>query len=232
MTMHRRLSALLLILTLGAGAAAFAGDNVSKVMGSITIAAGEHAGNVATVNGSIDIGDHAVVEHAHTVNGSVRLEEHASATEVETVNGSIHLHEGAQVSGQLRTVNGSLSLDPGSEVSERLSNVNGSMHVHGAHVGGEIETVTGSMEIGPDARVDGGIHMRRDESSDSDHHGVPRIVIGPGSVVKGTLRFERPVELYVSDRASIGAVEGATAIKFSGDHPPVGEHSRSERSSD
>ncbi|HWZ64047.1 MAG TPA: hypothetical protein VNX02_13570 [Steroidobacteraceae bacterium] len=227
MTVRHRLSALLLVLTLGASAAAFAGDSVSKVMGSITIAAGEHAGNLATVNGSIDIGDNAVVEHAHTVNGSVRLAEHAGAGEVETVNGSIHLHEGAHVSGRVHTVNGSLSLEPGAEVGERLSNVNGSMHVHGAHVGGEIETVTGSMEIGPDARIDGGIHVRRDESSDSGHRGMPRIVIGPGSVVKGTLRFERPVELYVSDRASIGPVEGATAIKFNGDHPPV-----SERSSD
>jgi DUF4097 and DUF4098 domain-containing protein YvlB len=221
MTVRRPLSALLLGLTLGAGAAAFAADNVSKVTGSITIAAGEHAGNVATVNGSIDIGDNAVVEHAHTVNGSVRLAEHAGAAEVETVNGSIHLQEGAHVSGRLRTVNGSLSLEPGAEVGERLSNVNGSMHVHAAHVGGDIETVTGSMEIGPDARVDGGIHVRRDESSDSSHRALPRIVIGPGSVVKGTLRFERPVELYVSDRASIGPVEGATAVKFSGDRPPV-----------
>jgi hypothetical protein len=81
--------------------------------------------------------------------------------------------------------------------------------------------VTGSLEIGPDARVDGGIHVGRDNSSDSGHRVTPRIVIGPGSVVKGTLKFERPVELYVSDRASIGPVEGATAIKFSGDHPPV-----------
>jgi hypothetical protein len=38
--------------------------------------------------------------------------------------------------------------------------------------------------------------------------------------VKGTLRFERPVELYVSDRATIGPVEGATPVKFSGDRPP------------
>jgi len=47
-----------------------------------------------------------------------------------------------------------------------------------------------------------------------------RVIVGPGSVVKGTLRFERPVELYVSDRATIGSVEGATPIKFSGDRPP------------
>jgi hypothetical protein len=49
---------------------------------------------------------------------------------------------------------------------------------------------------------------------------VPRVVIGPGSVVTGTLRFERPVKLYVSERATIGNVVGATAVKFSGEHPP------------
>jgi len=48
----------------------------------------------------------------------------------------------------------------------------------------------------------------------------PRVVVGPGSVIGGTLEFERPVRLYVSDRATIGPVKGATAVKFSGDRPP------------
>ena len=45
------------------------------------------------------------------------------------------------------------------------------------------------------------------------------VVIGPGAVVKGTLKFQREVKLYVSDRATIGPVEGATVNKFSGEHP-------------
>jgi hypothetical protein len=49
---------------------------------------------------------------------------------------------------------------------------------------------------------------------------VPRIVIGPGATIEGELRFERVVQLYVSDRATIGPVVGATAIRFSGDAPP------------
>jgi hypothetical protein len=51
-------------------------------------------------------------------------------------------------------------------------------------------------------------------------HDVPRIVIGPGVTVQGELRFERTVKLYVSDKATIGTVTGATAIPFSGDTPP------------
>jgi hypothetical protein len=43
---------------------------------------------------------------------------------------------------------------------------------------------------------------------------------GPGSTVDGDLRFERPVQLYVSDRATVGPVAGATAVRFAGDAPP------------
>ena len=49
---------------------------------------------------------------------------------------------------------------------------------------------------------------------------APRIVVGPGSRVGGTLNFERKVSLYVSDRATIGPVQGATAVKYSGERPP------------
>lgn len=200
-------------------------DETSSVMGSISVGAGEHRGDVSTVNGSIRIGENASVERAHTVNGSVTLEPHATAADLATVNGSVHLHEGAQVKGRVHTVNGSLSLAQGADVTGGLANVNGSIRVNSAHVGGDVETVTGSIEIGPDARVDGGVIVRKDHSNhwdDSESRRVPRVVIGPGSVVKGTLNFERDVELYVSDRATIGAVTGATPIKFSGDRPPPG----------
>lgn len=195
-------------------------DSISTVTGSITVSAGEHRGDLSTVNGSIHVSENAVVGHAHTVNGSVTLAARATAGEVQTVNGAVRLNDGAQVSGSVHTVNGALSLDKGAGVTGALANVNGSIRVDAAHVGGDVETVSGGIEIGPDAHVDGGVIVRKEHSSDSDSRPPQRIVIGPGSVVKGTLRFERPVELYVSDRATVGAVEGATPIKFTGDHPP------------
>ncbi len=212
-------------LVLGAAGSARAGDgdSLSTVMGSISVNAGEHRGDLATVNGSIRIGESAVVGQAHTVNGSVTLEPHATAADVKTVNGSVHLNEAAQVSGRVHTVNGSLSLARNANVTGALANVNGGIRVNAAHVGGDVETVNGGIEIGPDAHVDGGVMVRKDHSDhwdDSGSRSRPRVVIGPGSVVKGTLRFERPVELYVSDRATIGPVEGATPVKFTGDHPP------------
>jgi len=198
-------------------------DENSTVMGSITVGAGEHRGDLSTVNGSIHIGENATVGRAHTVNGSLTLEPHAAAADLATVNGAVHLHEGAQVKGRVHTVNGSLSLAQGADVSGGLANVNGSIRVNAAHVGGDVDTVTGNIEIGPNAHVDGGVIVRKDHSNhggDSETHGKPRVVIGPGSIVKGSLNFEREVELYVSDRATIGPVEGATPIKFSGDRPP------------
>jgi cytoskeletal protein CcmA (bactofilin family) len=209
-----------LVLSAAGTARAWDSDSISTVMGSITVSAGEHRGDLSTVNGSIRVGENAVVGHAHTVNGSVTLEARATAADVRTVNGAVRLDEGAQVSGGARTVNGTLSLGKDASVTGVLANVNGSIRVDAAHVGGDVETVTGGIEIGPDAHVDGGVIVHKEHSSDSDTRSPPRIVIGPGSVVKGPLRFERPVELYVSDRATIGPVEGATPIKFSGDHPP------------
>ena len=197
------------------------GTETSKVMGDVTVAAGEHAGDVSSVNGSLHIRENAVVTTAHTVNGSIVLEPHASAAELKTVNGSIRLEPGARVSGDARTVNGGLSLADGAEVGGQLGNVNGPIRVAAAHVGGGVDTVAGGIELGPDARVDGGIHVHKDNSVLSwDGSNAPRIVVGPGSHVGGTLNFERKVSLYVSEQATIGPVQGATAVKYSGARPP------------
>jgi DUF4097 and DUF4098 domain-containing protein YvlB len=197
------------------------GSASSKVMGNIDVAAGEHSGDVSTVNGSIHIHPNAVVGTAHAVNGSISLEARASASELTTVNGSIRLEQGARVSGAVQAVNGGLTLADGAEVGGSLSNVNGPIRVAAAHVGGGVDTVSGGIELGPDAHVDTGIHVHKDNGSlNWDGGTVPRIVIGPGSRVGGTLNFERKVSLYVSDKATIGPVQGATAVQYSGDRPP------------
>jgi cytoskeletal protein CcmA (bactofilin family) len=200
---------------------AVAGDGVHNVNSSIHVSAGEHPGDLSTVNGSIHIGENAVVGHTKTVNGSVDMGAHATAADLGTVNGSIKLEEGAHVNGGVRTVNGALHVDDGAEVTGDLINVNGSIGVAAAHVGGSVGTASGSMDLGPNARIDGNVNMSKDTSW--WHFGfqkLPRVVIEPGTVVKGKLHFERPVDLYVSDHATIGVVEGAEVRKFSGDHPP------------
>jgi DUF4097 and DUF4098 domain-containing protein YvlB len=211
---------LLVLFTLTGSAGLARASETSRVLGSIDIAAGEHSGDVSTVNGSIHIGASAVVGTAHTVNGSIEVDDHATATELKTVNGSIELSDSARVSGDVHTINGKLKLENGVDVAGELKNVNGGMRIAAAHVGGGIRSTTGNIELGPNARIEGGIHMEK-ESGRSLSDSVPHVVVRAGSVVSGTLLFERPVKLYVSDSATIGAVQGATVIKFSGDHPPA-----------
>lgn len=175
-----------------------------KVNGSIDVGTDQKVGEVSTVNGSITIGDGASVTTAGTVNGRITLGTHARATKLDTVNGQLVLGSGADVSG-------------------RISNVNGDVHLDAAHVGGGIDTVNGDIDIGANSRVEGGIHMHKTSGGWFTWAGKPkppRIVIGSGAVVQGTLKFDREVKLYVSDRATIGPVVGATAARFSGDNPP------------
>jgi DUF4097 and DUF4098 domain-containing protein YvlB len=197
------------------------GDESNKINGSIHVPAGKQPGAVATVNGSIHIDDQAAVTSATTVNGSVHLGDHATATSLSSVNGSIALGAGAHVSGSASSVNGELTLGDGADISGSLSNVNGKITLNAAHVGGGIKTVSGSINIGGASHVEGGILVEKPTSELIQlGRDVPRIVIGPGATVQGDLRFERTVQLFVSDKATIGPVTGATAIPFSGDTPP------------
>jgi cytoskeletal protein CcmA (bactofilin family) len=207
------------LLSLVAGCDLAGDSGTAKVLGSVDVPAGEHRDDVSTVNGSVHIGQNAVVGRAHTVNGNVFLEAHASAAELHTVNGSVALAQSARVSGNVRTVNGKLTLESGAEVIGALENVNGLIRVAAAHVAGGINTVAGSMELGPNAHVEGGLHIEKPSGTSLLPETIPRVIIMGGTVVAGTLNFERPVKLYVSDKATIGPVEGATPVKFSGELP-------------
>jgi hypothetical protein len=214
-------AALALALSLAACGGSNDGDESTKVNGSIHVPAGRLAGAVATVNGAIHVDDDAAVTSATTVNGSVHLGDHATATSLNSVNGAITLGAGAHVSGSASSVNGELIMGAGAEVSDSLSNVNGKISLTAAHVGGRIKTVNGSMSITGASHVDGGILVQKPTGELFQIvRDVPRIVIGPGSTVQGELRFEHTVQLFVSDKATIGNVTGAAPISFTGETPP------------
>jgi DUF4097 and DUF4098 domain-containing protein YvlB len=197
------------------------GDESTKINGSIHVPAGKQPGAVATVNGSIEVDENATITSAKTVNGSVHLGNHATGTSLASVNGAISLGTGAHVSGSVASVNGELTLGEGAEVAGALSNVNGEITLSGAHVAGGIRTINGSMNITGASHVEGGILVKQPTGLVVEtNRDVPRIVIGPGATVQGELRFERKVQLYVSDKATIGTVTGATPIPFTGDTPP------------
>ncbi len=196
-------------------------DASSRVNGSVHIPAGRAAGAADTVNGGIDIDANAAVTSAKTVNGHIALGARATADSLTTVNGDINVGAGAHVSGALDSVNGRIVLGDGALVSGSLENVNGGIRLSAARVDGSITTVNGNIDIRGDSRVEHGIHVQKvDHGLLNFDTSVPRIVIGPGASVGGDLRFEREVKLYVSDRATVGTITGATAIPFSGDSPP------------
>lgn len=215
-----RRTLLSLLIALSVSGAALADDDISKVNGSATVEAGQHAGDVHSVNGSVRIGDRAVVQKASTVNGAVELGESATAAVLKTVNGSVTLHEQARVTDEVETVNGKVRLDRGADIKGHLSNVNGEISLDQAHVGGGIETVNADVTIGEGSKVEGGLLVKKPSMSwFSSNDRKPKIVIGPHAVVQGSLTFERDVDLYVSDSATVGKIEGATAKKFSGSAP-------------
>ena len=216
-----RRSLLLSLCTALTGVAGLAacGEN-NGVNGSVHVAAGTVAASAHTVNGSIHIDDNATVTSAGTVNGNVHLGAHATATSLNTVNGSISLGEGAHASGGVDTVNGEIALNDSADAGGGISNVNGKIKVTSAHVAGGIHTVNGNITITGASRVEGGILVKK-PSGNLFSNDDPIIIIGPGASVQGDLRFERKVRLYVSDKATIGTVTGATPLTFSGDTPPL-----------
>jgi DUF4097 and DUF4098 domain-containing protein YvlB len=208
--------------------AAFAGaPDIHRVNGSIVAAAGQPLGNLSTVNGGIHVDDKAVIGNAHTVNGRIVLGSATTAQSLKTVNGSISVGPGGNVAGTVKTVNGSVVLAQSAHIAGHVANVNGHIRLDAAQVDSGIETVSGDIEIGAHSSVEGGIWVRKKclggiwQWFTLSRCEPSLVVVGPDAVVEGTLRFEHQVKLFVSDRARIGPVEGATVIVYSGDRPPT-----------
>lgn len=200
-------------------------SSISRINADIQVAEGQHTGDLNTVNGSIKIGPHAQVGKTTTVNGSIRVGAGATVTSLTTVNGSIHVAAQAIVTDSVTAVNGNIRLAPEVQVTGKVTNVNGTIVLDGAHVGGRLETVAGDITLQKAAIVDGGIYVQVSHgwlaSWFPTFRKKLRVVIGPGCTVRGTLRFERPVELYISRQAKVGPIEGAKAIYFAGANPPT-----------
>lgn len=217
------------------------GASINK---SVKIAAGEEAGGATSVNGSISVGDDAIVtgslktvngsirvdsgasiENASTVNGSLRLADGVRTEGLSTVNGSINVGEKGVVDGDVSAVNGRIVLGIGTSVSDDVGNVNGQIGLEGAEVGGDLTTVNGDIELADGAVVKGDLVVEKPNnwSWGKKKSRKPRIVIGPGSRVEGTLRLERKVELFISESAEVGGVSGEMtmddAVRFSGKRP-------------
>jgi DUF4097 and DUF4098 domain-containing protein YvlB len=221
---------LAMMLVLSAGCGNSVNGNVtatreggSTVNGSVRVPAGQQSGPVSSVNGSIDIETGATVGAAHAVNGEIEVGAHATVDSLVTVNGGITVGESSRVKGDAKTVNGEIDLKDSVQVEGSVKTVEGAIILTAAHVAGGLHTVAGNIEVLGASHVEGGILVEKPNGGlfSTSSTSKPRIIVGPGAVVQGTLRFEREVQLYVSDKATIGPVEGATAVPFSGDKPPA-----------
>lgn len=198
----------------------------SSVNGSISV--GENAvvtGNVKTVNGTIRVDEGASIEAASTVNGGVRLSDKVKSQSLNTVNGSIKVGENASVDGKIQAVNGRITVASGSTVANDVSNVNGQIELAGTEVGGNLETVNGDITLEEGSVVKGDLIVEKNSGWGwgKSKKRKPRIIIGPGSRVEGKIILKREVELFISDTAEVGGVEGKMtmddAVRFSGKRP-------------
>ena len=222
--MKRQSFALAVACALVLGAApALAQQDISKVNGSIVAQAGRTYGDVETVNGGITIETGARIKDAETVNGSINAGSDIVVDTLATVNGKIRIGERARVGGDVETVNGGIFIDRGSSVGGDVETVNGAIGLVDVDLAGGISTVGGDITVGVGSHVRGGITVHRPSSNwfPVQVKRRPRIIVGPGAVVEGPLRFEREVNLYVHETARTGEITGATAVPYSSERAPT-----------
>jgi hypothetical protein len=177
-------------------------------------------GELSTVNGRINVDRDAAVAGINTVNGAVTLGTAASARGINTVNGDVTIGESARVARNIELVNGDIRLGTGAEVAGDVGAVSGRIRLRDAQVGGDVTTVAADVTLSGSSVIAGRLVV---ESRGGIGEGAPRIVIGPGSRVEGVLEFGDDAEVYISEQAEIGGVQGVLAeediVRFAGPEP-------------
>jgi predicted acyltransferase (DUF342 family) len=191
------------------------GHNLSSVNGSVRAEPGQSYGKLSAVNGNVRVGRGAIADEAKTVNGEIVVEENAQLGEVETVNGSLDVGDGVTVTRTASTVNGSVEIGKRARVGGDVSTVSGEIEINGADVAGSVKTSNGDIDLTGGTRVAGGIHVKKNKSSNwgwGKDEPIKVHVCGT-CVVEGELRFDRPVELRVDSGAKIGKVIGDSVTR-------------------
>lgn len=219
---------------LALGALALAGCHVNKdinvpdhahwssgngtINGDISVGAGAVVnGGLRTINGSISVAANAQVGDLTTVNGTITLSDDVHAGELRGVNAAITLGKQAVADGTVESVNGDIHAGSGSRIQSDVRDVNGDITLCNTQVTGNITFYNGTVRLAGDSVVQGDITAKK--PTGNDNNPAPILIVGPGATVGGTITFERPGKLYVSDSAVIHAVQGVTSVKFSGAAP-------------
>lgn len=195
-------------------------NGIAVVNGSVAVGSdAEVKGGIDSVNGSISVGTNSRVGAIENVNGSVKLAEGVAVDGgVENVNGSITAAGGVSVAGNVETVNGRIKLGTDSRVTGKVATVNGAIELLKVSVGA-VESHNGSITLDRGTHVSGPLHIKPTRGLNLGVSSPPKVIIGAGCRVDGPLTFEREVELYVHETATVGEISGAEPIAFSGDRP-------------
>jgi hypothetical protein len=136
-----------------------------------------------------------------------------ASADISKVNGSIVVEAGQQA-GDVSTVNGSITVGRGSQVQD-VETVNGSVRLEELSTAASAETVNGDVYVAAGSRIEGGIHVEKNQGWNWGRQPKnPRVTIESGAVVNGTLQFERPVDLYVGAGVTLPPVEGVQPQQF------------------
>lgn len=189
--------------------------NISSINDNIRVNEGERVGNVSNVNGDVRLKQGAKAESVTAVNGTIKMGQNAEAGALKVVNGDVELGERVTVNGRTESVNGDVLAEEGCVLNGDVATVTGDISLNAVRVSGGLVTVVGNITVGANSVVCGGVWVKKPNPPSHPVSHKPRIEIGPGSVVEGSLRFDHEVELYVSQSAKIGPVSGATPVFFS-----------------
>lgn len=194
-------------------------SGTSTINGVITVGAGAVVnGGLRTINGAISLDAGAQTGDLTIVNGGITLAEGAHAGKLEGVNSSVTLGKNVVIGSDIAIVNGELRTASGTRIDGSAATINGDMVLCGTAVSGHLSFVNGTMWLADRSTVQGDITAKQPKGS-TENNPPPVVVIGPHARVGGSIIFERPGQLYVSDSAVIHAVQGVTPTKFSGATP-------------
>ncbi|MGH8278666.1 MAG: hypothetical protein ACRETQ_03760 [Gammaproteobacteria bacterium] len=194
-------------------------SGTSTINGVITVGAGAVVdGGLRTINGAIHLGAGAQTGNLTIVNGPITLTDGAQAGKLEGVNSSVTLGKNVLISSDIAIVNGALRTASGTRLDGSAAIVNGNMALCGTVVSGHLSFVNGTVWLADSSSAQGDITAQQPKGS-TENNPPPVVVIGPHAIVGGSIIFERPGKLYVSDTAVIHAVQGVTPAKFSSATP-------------
>jgi predicted acyltransferase (DUF342 family) len=206
-----------LLALAAAQASAGGGRDVTSVNGSVDTSPGESYDTLSTVNGDVHLKDGASAQVAKTVNGNVTLDANSKVGSARTVNGSLDVGDGANIEREATTVNGGVDLGRKARVGGNVTTVSGDIDLNGAEVVGRLETRNGDIALRDGARVQGGIHVKKQNDNGwtwgNDHDDPVKVNICATCEVGGELRFDRAVVLHVEPGAKIGQVIGDDVVR-------------------